>query len=202
MVLGIGYVSERPEIEQGLTRKGLYGIDEVELLRSFEIAVRGWKGEQPEMIVGMDPSRLSKVLQESSTTDPFWFNDPRLGNIKASIQALNSSVSCCQGTAQGGIADRLQQEFGAANREGLINTATGYIKEKLSRMMLIDLDEISVSKSVSYYGVDSSVGTELRNWLFNEFKADLSIQTMLNPAMTLKGLAEHLCVRNGLVEAQ
>ena len=200
MVLGVGYVSERPEVEQGLTRKGLYGIDEDELLSSFEIAVRGWKGEQPEMIVGMDPSRLSKVLQESSTADPFWFNDPRLSNIKASIQALNLNVSCGQGTAQGKIADRLQQEFGAANREGLIDAATGHIKEKLSRMMLIDLDEISVSKSVSYYGVDSSVGTELRNWLFNEFKVDLSIQTMLNPAMALKGLAEHLCVRNRLVE--
>ncbi|KAF8429690.1 hypothetical protein EV426DRAFT_668289 [Tirmania nivea] len=153
MLLGVGYVSERPEIEQGLTRKGLCGIDEGELLRSFEIAVRGWKGEQPEMIIGMDPSRLSKVLQKSSTADLFWFNDPRLSNIKESIQALNSRI-----------------EFGKSNREGLIDTATEYIKEKLARIMLIDLYEISVSKSVSYYGVDSSVRTELRNWLFNEFK--------------------------------
>ena len=202
MVLGVGYVSEHPEIEQGLTRKGLYGIDEEELLHSFEIAVRGSKGEQPEMVVGMDPLRLSKILQESSTADPFWFNDPRLSNIKASIQALNSNISCGQGTTQGRITDRLRQEFGAANREGLIDTAAGYIKERLSRMMLIDLDEINMCKSVSYYGVDSSVGAELRNWLFNEFKVDLSIHTMLNPAIALRGLAEHLCVRNGLVEEQ
>lgn len=199
MILGVGYVSEHPEIEQGLTRKGLYGIDETDLLKSFEIAVRGWTGEQPEVIVGMDPARLSKVLQESSTADPFWFNDPRLSNIRADIQAMTSSVSSGQGAAQGKIVDRLRQELAKGTREELVDTAATHIKEKLSRMMLIELDDISISKSVSFYGVDSSIGTELRNWLFNEFKVDLSIQTMLNKTMSMRSLAGHLCVKNGLL---
>ncbi|KAF7955282.1 uncharacterized protein EAE97_000541 [Botrytis byssoidea] len=59
MVVSIGYVADHPEIETSLRRKGFYGIDESEMLASFEVAMMAHQLEADHIIAGIKPSRLA-----------------------------------------------------------------------------------------------------------------------------------------------
>ena len=52
MVLDVGVVAEKEDIETSISRKGMYGIDEGEMLQGFEIAMMQTKlgADQPANI--------------------------------------------------------------------------------------------------------------------------------------------------------
>lgn len=68
------------------------------------------------------------------------------------------------------------------------------LKEKLSRVLGMKLEQIKFDHSLSSYGVDSLVGLELRNWLARETGADLAVFELLSGA-TLKDIGEAVASR-------
>lgn len=196
MVLGVGYVSDHPEIEEGLTRKGLYGIDEDELLEGFDKAISaqtfrsaGNHSHLDQIVIGLEPSRLAKAIGNKQTTDAFWLSYGRLSHVRSSLEALQSKT---QGGKGGGGGDILNSLRGAASEEVAVQLATAHVIEKLSRMLLVAAEEFEPSKTVSAYGLDSMIGAEFRNSLFKDFGVDVSYQQLMGPTMTLSALGEHL----------
>lgn len=53
------------------------------------------------------------------------------------------------------------------------------LKEKLSRVLGMAADTISIACPLASYGVDSLIGLELRNWLAKEFRADVPVFEIL-----------------------
>lgn len=51
MVLAVGVVAENENIETSLSRKGMYGIDEGEMLRGFETAMMQPKPLEPASLL-------------------------------------------------------------------------------------------------------------------------------------------------------
>ena len=51
---------------------------------------------------------------------------------------------------------------------------------KLAKAMMIAVNEIDMSWSVSSYGVDSLVAAEMRKWCFRELKADINVFELLS----------------------
>lgn len=109
MVLDVGVVAENQGIEMSLNHKGMYGIDEQEMLAAFEAAMRqgpplpGHQAaiSEAQIILGLDPEQLREAVSSKDATDAYWYNDARLSSIRASMEALDISDTG-MGQAAGG----------------------------------------------------------------------------------------------------
>jgi NAD(P)-dependent dehydrogenase (short-subunit alcohol dehydrogenase family) len=69
---------------------------------------------------------------------------------------------------------------------------------KLAKALMIPLEDIDITKSISAYGVDSLVAVEVRNWIAREIQSDLSVFEILSP-VPLSQLIQKLVVKSTLV---
>jgi hypothetical protein len=188
MVLGVGVVAENTEIEDGLKRKGMYGIDEEHLLQSFEAGISSNTLTSPpdHVVVGLDPFKLQQAVNDSVVTDAFWTEDSRSSADDSSSGASKSILSSIKAAAT------------PAEAIALIND---HFVEKLSRMLMLNPDDVDPEVgSISSYGIDSMIGAELRNWIFKEFKMDMPFQQLLGPTLTITKFADRVCVVEGIIE--
>lgn len=196
MILGVGVVAENTELEDSLKRKGMYGIDEESLLSSIEVAVNEQQTHESagsHVVIGLDPSLLSRAIQEAGDVEPFWMADKRFRTL-----VYNMKQSSDIGSADGG-ASALASLLSAATPEDALETARDHVVGKLSRMLLLDTDVFDSEGSIASYGIDSMIGAELRNWLFNEFTLDIPFQQLLAPTLTPRKLASHTCAKHDII---
>lgn len=195
MVLGVGVVAENAELEDALTRKGMYGIDEEHLLRSLDIAIKEQQGAEPidHVVIGLDPTLLARKVSEAGDDDFFWMHDRR---FSALVNRINVSLGA-ESSSSG--ASVLASMKAAATAEQAVQLARDHIVGKLSRMLLLELDVFEGDGgSIGSYGVDSMIGADLRNWIFKEFGVDMPFQQLLGPTLTTTKLAQQMCSKHGI----
>lgn len=198
MVLGVGYVAEHAEIEEALKRKGIYGIDEDELVEAFEAAILTQSSANPidHIIAGMDAVKLNKTVKESETTDDFWLDDAR---FKSLIHTIKS------GSGEKDVAALNKQSIfhtikKASTPAEAVQIVSNSIIAKLARLLLLDMDTFEPDvKSIAAYGLDSMIGAELRNWIFKDLGLDLPFQQLLEPTLTITNLATVVCKNHDVV---
>ena len=196
MVLGVGVVAENFEIEESLKRKGMYGIEEEALLETFEaaIAMQAKEGSSDHIVAGLDPARLQKAINVSGTRDSFWMEDVRFSTLTQTMKAGSSRSS-----TSGGESVMIIIKAAATSAEA-VQITSDYFVEKLSRMLLVDLEEFEPDvKAVADYGLDSMIGAELRNWIFKEFLLDIPFQQLLAPSLTITKFARQVCANQGIM---
>ena len=195
MILGIGYVADNPEIEDLLLRKGIYGIYEDGLLAGFEAAISAQCNansiDLDHLILGFEPGKLAEAVAGAETTDAFWLEDPRFGNIKAMMDRMTRGNPVATSSGNGSVVASIQSAKSSNDAIAIISTT---LRRRLTRLLGIDEEGIaSEGRSVASYGLDSMIGTEFRNWLFKEFRADVSFQKLLAGDLTITGLAREVC---------
>ncbi|KAJ4293186.1 hypothetical protein N0V90_008468 [Kalmusia sp. IMI 367209] len=179
MVLGVGVVAENFGIEESLKRKGMYGIEEEELLNGFGAALHT---EADHVVVGLDPQRLSKAKPED--TDSFWQADPRFDVLESTMAAGSTSRTS-------GVDDSIIEAIkNSASPDAARKLVITHFFGKLVRLLLLDTDEPDEGRSIASYGLDSMIGAELRTWIFREYGIDVSIQQLLAPTFTVPKIAD------------
>jgi hypothetical protein len=195
MILGVGVVAENFGIEDSLKRKGMYGIEEEELLEAFEAAIKveEYEGQMDHITAGLDPKRLRKAIDASGAEGTFWTDDERFSIL---INTMSAGVS---DTAQGGggnVIDSIKTAETPAEAIGIIN---GHFCAKLSRLLMVDIEEIQVdARSVASYGLESMIGAELRTWIFKEYSLDIPFQQLLAPGLTISAFSKIVCGAHGV----
>lgn len=196
MVLGVGVVAENFEIEESLKSKGMYGIEEDSLLELFEaaITVQGQRDSADHVVGGMDPSKLQKAINDSGATDIFWQEDSRFSTMVATMKSGQ------QGAGAGSAESILSVMKSMPSPAEAVSAIATHFTEKLSRMLLIDLDEFELEgKSVGDYGLDSMIGASLRNWIFKEYAIDIPFQQLVAPSLTIGKFAKQVCAKHDIV---
>ncbi|KAK2612303.1 Reducing polyketide synthase dep5 [Conoideocrella luteorostrata] len=205
MVLGVGVVAQNLELEDSLRRKGMYGIDEEALLDAFEVAILEQQHLKDDdatfshLVVGLDPAKLYKTSQEAEgDVDAFWAADPRFCSLSHAMKQQG-------GENQGGseIRSILAQVMAAAKSPA---QAASLVRDhfvcKLARVLLLDegeFDDNDSGRSIASYGIDSMIGSELRNWIFKELALDIAFQQLLSPSLTISKFAELVCISQGII---
>ena len=191
MILDVGHVADHREIEDALLRKGMYGIHEDELLAGFEIAMspaQNFEGGCGQIIMGMEPSRFAKSIEQAETNDAFWRNDPRFRIITELAKGMGNNQTTTSGTRS-----TIANIQAAKSENEVITLMPEVLSQRLSRLLGIEVANITPDdRSVASYGLDSIIGTEFRNWIFNEFAANVPYQQLLASSLTIRRLAEHL----------
>lgn len=196
MVLDVGVVAENENIETSLSRKGMYGIDEGEMLRGFETAMMQAKpgANEParigsaQIVLGLEPVYLAEALASEDVADAYCYNDARLNGIRANVEDILSSSTSSSGSG-GDFVGSLKATM-AEGPDAVTEAIALHIMKRCSSILMTAVEGFDFDgKSIAAYGLDSMIGAELRNWLFKEFGLDIGFQTLLAPTLTFKALS-------------
>ena len=201
MVLDVGLVAENEAIETSLARKGLYGIDEREMLRGFEVAMSRPISRGPDtvmqsqIIMGMEARELARSMASTENVDAYWYNDARFCHVRAAITGSESqSGSSGNDSFSATVKDAMVQ-----GPEAAMAVIAKHIAKRMSSILMISADDFELDgPSLASYGLDSMIGVEMRTWIFKEFGLDFPFQKLLAPTLTFKVLAGIVAENMGL----
>ncbi|KAH9894722.1 ketoacyl-synt-domain-containing protein [Xylariomycetidae sp. FL2044] len=200
MVLDVGVVAEHDSdaLETSLMRKGMYGIDEEEMLRGFEVAMlmppsASTEAPQSQLIMGMDASELGKAVAKAGgleKADVYWYHDARFCHTRAALQQRADTEGTLQGSVASGSFAEVLRAARAEGPEATLLAIARHIANRVSSILMIPLEEFEMDgRSIASYGLDSMIGAEMRTWLMREFSLDFPFQKLLDPKLTFTGLA-------------
>ena len=93
----------------------------------------------------------------------------------------------------------------ATNLDTACEIVTVALLQKLSKSLMVDVEDIDSSKTVSRYGVDSLLAVEVRSWVFTELQADISVFQLLSNVpiteLVRQIVAKSKCVPAAIQEA-
>ncbi|KAI1820376.1 hypothetical protein F4861DRAFT_533744 [Xylaria intraflava] len=183
MVLEVGFVSQNLAIEQGIARSGIHGITERDFLLLMEQAMKpgragGWhldSGAKNFLVSGLEPAKLAADLDVHGFR--FWLQ-PRVGPLLTAIQRKT------EGSGRGAA--------GGAKAVLELPDILEATVEKFAKTFMIPSDDVDPSKPLVAYGMDSMIGTALRNWVFSTFGVDIPASDFMGPVLTAQVLAEKI----------
>lgn len=207
-ILGVGVVAENDELEEALRRKGVYGIEEEQLLETFKAALvvpNNKKHHVDHVVSGLDPASLQQALAgvEEEGRDIFWQRDARFRTLVHAIAAVDAVISGASAVAATGSKQSILATVKAASSPAeAVSAVIAHFIEKLSGMLIQDLSVFDgANGSIASYGIDSMIGAELRNWIFKEYKLDIPFQRLLAPTLTIERFARLVCESVGVLVA-
>ncbi|KAL3429040.1 hypothetical protein BDV09DRAFT_201002 [Aspergillus tetrazonus] len=93
---------------------------------------------------------------------------------------------------------KLKASTTVAQAHEVVETA---LRFNVAAAMTASPDDIDIEKPLYAFGIDSLKGIEVRNWIFSELQADVSVFEVLSP-MTLSRLALKIVSKSTLVSAE
>ncbi|KAF7155819.1 hypothetical protein CNMCM5623_008699 [Aspergillus felis] len=180
VVNAVGYVAEANASEtlrKSLLKAGRRVIDEDHVLTSLESAILS--PYDPQFVVG----------GINSGPGPHWELDGDLGRDMRVLPLRYRQPSAAAQEEQGqqNGSDPLAARMAAcASRDEAIRAVGSALAEMLADMFLVPVEDIDLSESPSQQGVDSLVAVEVRNMLFSQAGAELSIfNIMQSPSLDM-----------------
>ncbi|KAK8075464.1 Beta-ketoacyl synthase [Apiospora hydei] len=168
VVNGVGYVAEASAAEmlrKTLVRAGRRVIGEDHVLAALESAVLS--PHDPQFVVG----------GINSGPGPHWDVDGDLGRDMRllPLQYRKPSATDEQQQQQDGGNSLAARMAACGTREEAIGVVGSAMADMLADMFLVPVEEIDLAQSPAQQGVDSLVAVEVRNMLFSQAAAELSI---------------------------
>lgn len=178
LMSSVGFAAEHQTIFDSLQSKGLIPISEPEFHAMLDYYCNPLLDNasvlKSQVLTGLStPGTRDKKFEE-----PYWATRPLFRHLLHMNDGMSDSDNNTT-TEQEAQTDfkallRSAQSFGNA---AII--AHKAIIWKLSRALLIPLEDIDAHKPMHSYGVDSLVAVELRNWLLSALSADVAVFDIL-----------------------
>jgi hypothetical protein len=191
MVKSVGYVAETKGVAERLAKIGYRPLEEEEVLRILEAAIRTPLRQQEHQ---RHCQIITGLAQFEHVDDIVWREELRFNPLRrlqpAGSKSAGEAKKC--GTSFGDVLSQ------AASLDEAGNHIADAIVEKLSEMFMLAIAEIDKSQPLGKYGVDSLVAVELRNWLVSRMQTEISIFDILQSA-SLMILAEKAATKSKFV---
>ncbi|KAK2596119.1 hypothetical protein QQS21_006466 [Conoideocrella luteorostrata] len=216
MILGVGVIAEKESgaAEDLVTRRGLYGDNEREMLRGFAAAMSQPKPSSSRLstqadaavIMGLEPTKIGRSMQaasEAESADVDWFTTARFSAINALSRLLQGGSSSLRGDGSAGGASFIEKlsNLHAKHADPVValEFTARHIIEKCSAILMTPTGSMELDgKSPGAYGLDSMIGVELRNWLFKELGLNIAFQDLLATTLTFRALAAMVLEVHGI----
>ncbi|KAK6860906.1 hypothetical protein PG995_004542 [Apiospora arundinis] len=180
-VKGVGVLAhaENAAVAAQLEKAGLRALDESEVLRLIESAIRfpTRTAQSSQIITGMPPSFVR------STAPTFWNRDPRW----APLEVMGGEGE--DGTLQGaGVKGSVAYARAALAAAKTTEEAHAVVLETMVAKLAKEFDrskcDIAPSLALTEIGVDSLTSVELRNWIISSLDTECSIfEIMQSPSL-------------------
>ncbi|KAI8626307.1 ketoacyl-synt-domain-containing protein [Xylariaceae sp. FL1651] len=187
-----GYLAEDLEKAAEVARNlGSDTICEAEVLALLGAAISGRMATacNNHTITGM---RITPTMQ------PFWTPDAKCKYLREAAEAAaaaDASTGVAKAISYNAAikAAKTLEEAEQIVRDGLVS--------KLAAVMMMELEDLDVTRSLSHYPLDSLVAIEIRNFITREFEATLQVLELLSSG-SIQTLAKAVCVKSKLVNFQ
>ncbi|KAI1339087.1 ketoacyl-synt-domain-containing protein [Xylariaceae sp. FL0016] len=187
-----GYLAEDLEKAAEVARNlGSDTICEAEVLALLGAAITGRMTTacNSHTITGM---RITPTMQ------PFWTPDAKCKYLRESAEA----AAAADAAAGGSKAISYNAAVKAAkSRDEAEQVVCDGLVSKLAAVMMMELEDLDITRSLSHYPLDSLVAIEIRNFITREFEATLQVLELLSSG-SIQTLAKAVCVKSKLVNFQ
>lgn len=177
-VKSVGVAANLEGVADHLERVGFRAHEEEEVLRLFQAAIHSPLRKPGSAQI------LSGIAPFSNHEDISWRKEARFAGLlryESSDLALQTH----------GTSDNVSLEDGltsSSSRSDAVELISHALLVKLSSMFMIPESDINIQLPLAEYGVDSLVAVELRSWIVQSTKADISVFD-LTKSQSLSALA-------------
>lgn len=182
-----GYLAENLDAAAEVARNlGSDTICEVEVLALLEAAIDG------HLALTCNSHTITGVRITSPA--PFWTDDAKFKHARLAAEAAVAEGSDGQAVAFS-FNDALRA---AQSLEEARNIVCNGLTNKISSVLMLDIEDMDVTASLSNYALDSLVAIEVRNFITREFEANLQVLELLSSG-SIETLAQDICTKSRLV---
>jgi acyl carrier protein len=187
IILGVGFLEENTSsnVTANIRTWNFTGIKEQEMQLILGSAITGssMPGQPelaPHMITGLPTAAM---INAQGLKFPSWSNDAKFTHLR--------DVD----------PDNVQSLLRAAKSlDEAIDVVSNAIVNKLAKSMMVDVQDIEKTQTITKYGVDSLLAVELRSWIYTELQVDISIFELLKTVPILD-LAAQIASKSKLLPA-
>ncbi|KAJ0418705.1 hypothetical protein BJY00DRAFT_314616 [Aspergillus carlsbadensis] len=142
---------------------------------------------QAQVTTGMP---TGKTVQAAGIDRPYFFDDARFSIISQAGAQSDES-----GSGEVSIETQLSR---VASRDEGVPIVQEALVNRVAKFLQTSPSEIDASKPLYHYGVDSLAAVEMRNWVFREIKADISLLEVMS-ASPIAQLAQEIASRSRIL---
>jgi hypothetical protein len=182
-----GYLAENAEAAAEVAKNlASDTICEAEVLALLGAAINGRLGEtcNNHTITGM---RITTVA-------PFWTADAKFKHLRLAAEAAAAESS---GVETATISFSALLKASQSLEEAQDAVCRGLLS-KLPSVLMLEEEDMDVTRSLSNYALDSLVAIEVRNYITREFEANMQVLELLSSG-SIESLAKAICVKSKLV---
>ncbi|KAI1774242.1 ketoacyl-synt-domain-containing protein [Hypoxylon cercidicola] len=187
-----GYLAEDLEKAAEVAKNlGSDTICEAEVLALLSAAISG-------RLAAACNSHTITGMRITPTMQPFWTADAKSKHLREAAEA----VAAAEAAANGGGGSKAVSYNAALKAAKTLEEAEAVVCDglvhKLAAVMMMELEDLDVTRSLSHYPLDSLVAIEIRNFITREFEATLQVLELLSSG-SIQTLSKAVCVKSKLV---
>ncbi|KAI0124108.1 hypothetical protein BJ170DRAFT_735829 [Xylariales sp. AK1849] len=150
-----------------------FGLRESELHALLHLAVTS--ETETQVVTGFATGGTMK--QWGMTEKPFYFSDPKFSILAhAGLGGENETEEIGEERGKRDSSKELRNEIaGSGSREDAHRSIVKGLSTRVARLLQMNVEDIDVGRPLHAHGVDSLVAVEVRTWLFQDLKANMSI---------------------------
>ncbi|KAF2667284.1 polyketide synthase [Microthyrium microscopicum] len=193
----IGWLSEHQEqpVLQGAER---LTITAEQLFAIFKSAVTGYTDNNTrlpcQLMTGLGTGGLERLTLDEGGTDYYWLSE----SAKFSYLQMLDSQLVSGGRELNGTRELKDSFSMVTSFTAAIELITKALADKIAKSLLVESSEIDLDAPISFYGIDSLMAAEMRNWCLKELQADIPVFEFLG-SVTLVALARQIAESSALV---
>jgi acyl carrier protein len=181
-----GYLAENLKAAAEVSKNlGSDTICEAEVLALLGAAING-------RLARTCDSHTITGMRLTTSTKPFWANDAKFKHLRLAMEATESSAGEAT-TVSFNTALKAAASLGDAEQvvqRGLLS--------KLPSVLMLEAEDVDVTRSLSSYALDSLVAIEVRNFITREFESNLQVLELLSSG-SIETLSKTICAKSKLV---
>ncbi|KEZ39405.1 putative polyketide synthase protein [Scedosporium apiospermum] len=185
----IGYLAENAEAAAEVAKNlGSDMICEAEVLALAGAAINGQleKACNSHVITGV---RMTPSMQ------PFWTQDAKFKHLREVMEAQAAAEATASSSTAISYSAALKAAKTPEEREEVVCKGLVF---KIASVLMMEEEELDITRSLSHYPLDSLVAIEIRNFITREFEANLQVLELLSSG-SIQTLSKGVCGKSKLI---
>jgi len=184
-----GYLAENAEAAAEVAKNlGSDTICEAEVLALLGAAISG------RLATACNSHTITGVRITPST--PFWTNDAKFKHLRLAAEELARSETSSNSDAVISFHTALKASKTIEEAEDVVCRG---LLNKLPSVLMIEEEDMDVTRPLTNYALDSLVAIEVRNFITREFEANLQVLELLSSG-SIESLAKVICGKSKIVK--
>ncbi|UQC84889.1 beta-ketoacyl synthase domain-containing protein [Colletotrichum lupini] len=131
-------------------------------------------------------------MRITPSIQPFWTPDAKFKALRLAAEEL----AAAEAGANGAVSLNAALKASRSETEAMEVVCRGLV-EKIAAVLMMEIEDLDVTRSLSHYPLDSLVAIEIRNFITREFEANMQVLELLSSG-SIQTLTKAVCKKSKL----